>query len=206
MRKAMRQSGEWCTSPSSRALSARWTSDTRPRSRGTRVCRCCGRLKLVDHEVERAEIVKAAVDQFFADALKLRRYYQPHTLESFQRVVHAPPPERVHPSASSITSCTGTDRDCFGVSALVFDCPLHAGSMTNRRNERALPGRRGRPRLVSGKHSLPGSLPREDKLPRLLEPCGGRRVRKGLGARARPKSHGLDLRISVRRAVRDGVT
>ena len=49
--------------------------------------------QLVDDEVERAEIVKAAVDQFFADALKLRRYYQPHTLESFQRVVHAPPPE-----------------------------------------------------------------------------------------------------------------
>ncbi|TMF80766.1 MAG: DUF4375 domain-containing protein [Chloroflexi bacterium] len=33
--------------------------------------------------IERAEIVKAAVDQFFADAPTLRRYYQEHTLESF---------------------------------------------------------------------------------------------------------------------------
>jgi len=33
--------------------------------------------------VERAEIVKAAVDQFFADAPNLKRYYKEHTLKSF---------------------------------------------------------------------------------------------------------------------------
>src|SRR5207237_1742520 len=91
------------------------------------------------------------------------------------------------------------------VAAFAFDCPLHAGSMTNRRNERALPGRRGRPRLVPGEHPLPGSLSREDQLPGISEPRGGRRVRKGLGARARPESDGLNLRIRVRRAVRDGL-
>ena len=91
------------------------------------------------------------------------------------------------------------------VAPLAFDCPLHAGSMTNRRNERALPGRRGRSRLVPGEHPLPGSVPREDQLPGISEPRGGRRVRKGLGARARPESDGLDLRIRVRRAVRDGL-
>ena len=32
---------------------------------------------------ERAELVKAAVDQFFADAPKLKQYYKDHTLESF---------------------------------------------------------------------------------------------------------------------------
>jgi hypothetical protein len=33
--------------------------------------------------VERAEIVAAAVDQFFSDAPKLKQYYNDHTLESF---------------------------------------------------------------------------------------------------------------------------
>src|SRR5439155_1196010 len=77
--------------------------------------------------------------------------------------------------------------------------------MTNRPHERALPGRRGRSGLVPGEHPLPGSLPREDQLPGLSEPRGGRRVREGLGARARSEPHGVDLRFGVRCAVRDGV-
>src|SRR5438105_3558768 len=79
-------------------------------------------------------------------------------------------PRGFRKTCSSAASCL--EISDASVAAFAFDCPLHAGSMTNRRNERALPGRRGRPRLVPGEHPLPGSLSREDQLPGISEPRG----------------------------------
>src|SRR5213592_3065891 len=45
-------------------------------------------------------------------------------------------------------------------------------------HERAVPGRGSRPRLVSGQHPLPGSVPGPDQLPRLPQPRRRRRVQK----------------------------